>query len=490
MFKSISQRPYYLFLFPIFFVLHGFVEYLGFVLPASALLLALLYIGVSLVLTFIFYFFYKDFAKAAVMTFCVMAFHLFFGNIYDLLVVIFKTGFILRYTFLIPVFLIMLIVLFFVIGKRDTVFTITFYLNILMTLLIILDAGKLVIQKSNSKNSLSYREKITRTGLTVCDTCSKPDVYIILLDEYAGAAELNDVFQYSNQPFFDSLSLRGFKTMTNVHSNYNYTPYSTCATLNMNYLDPEKTKNVKKGFKYAATHINDNRTIDFFLANGYQFYNYSPFTVAGQSSRIEGAFVPVNTELITAGTFVTRFKKDVLPNIADKFNMDWYLKKSTYTVNKDNELLYNLTKKVAETKTGPKLVYTHLLMPHHPYYYNEHGEMYPYDTLRKSSLENTGQYLSYLKYANKQVIALADHILSHSPTPPLIVFLSDHGYRHYTNNSDSRYNFSSLFTVHFADSSNSLPDSTSNVNFFRIVLNQAFRQSQPLLEDKLIFIDF
>lgn len=149
-----------------------------------------------------------------------------------------------------------------------------------------------------------------------------------------------------------------------------------------------------------------------------------------------------------------------------------------------------MTRKITGIKTSPKVVYTHLLMPHYPYYYNESGEMHPFDTLRKSSLENTGQYLSYLQYANKQVIALADHILSHSPAPPVIVLLSDHGYRHYTTSSDPSNNFSSLFSVHFAGYSGHLPDSTSNVNFFRILLNNEFKQALPLLKDNRFFIDF
>ena len=490
-FNRIRQWPYYIFLFSVFFVLHGFAKYFRFVSATSALLLSLFYIAVSLVIAAFFYLFYKKFSKAALITFFIMAFHFFFGNILDLLTGIFKQGFVLRYSFIVPAFLVAATILFFIIKKRSTVFTITYYLNILMVILIIIDTGTLLFRVSSKKKGLALQGTDTGDVFSLCDTCPKPDVYIILLDEYAGARELKDIFHYDNQPFYDSLGLRGFKTIANSHSNYNYTPYSTATTLNMKYLDPQKTSDAKKGYKYAIDDINDNRTVNFFLANGYRFFNYSPFTVAYQSAPAEGSFVPVNTKLITAGTFLTRFEKDVWLSVADKMNITWYLKKSMYVTLKDNDLIYNLTKNIAETKTGPKVIYTHLLMPHYPYYYNEAGELRSFDTLRKSLFENTEHYLSYLKYTNKQMTVLIDHILSHSSMPPVIALISDHGYRHYKNNRDPKYYYSNLLSIHLPGGNYSLySDSTSNINFFRILLNSEFNQKLPLLEDKTFLIDF
>jgi FtsH-binding integral membrane protein len=485
--EKIKRWPFYIFMFPVFFVLHGYAENFRFISPLSALLLCFTYSGSALLITFFFYLLYKNLSKAALMSFFILAFHFFFGNMLDLLKEISPSGFVAKYSFLVPVFLITALWLFFIIQKRKTLFRITYYLNILFAVLICIDAVLLTTQILNKDNT---RYKNTSTEFIFCDSCSKPDVYIIMLDEYAGSQELKDIFNYDNQPFIDSLALRGFKTMSNSHSNYNYTPYSTASTLNMEYMDLPKIKNVKKGFKYAVNKIDNNRTVNFFLSNGYRFFNYSPFTVAGQSSAIEGSFVPANTKLITAGTFLSRLEKDVLINAANKMNLTWYLKKVMYVTLKDNNKHYTLTKKIAETKTGPKIVYTHLLMPHYPYYYNATGELRTFDALRVSSPDNKEDYLSYLKYTNQQMIVLADHILSRSSRPPVIVLISDHGYRQYKD-QDIKYYFSNLMSVYLPGRNYSLyNDSTSNVNLFRVLLNTEFRQRLPLLEHKTFLIDF
>lgn len=486
--KKIQQSPLYLFLFPVFFVLHGFTQNFYFVSIKSAFILTVTYIISSLIIAGLFYFFYKSFTKAAVMAIFIMSFHFFFGPVYDLLIRYLQHTFFIKYSFLISGFIILGIILFFIIRKRKTLFTLSSYLNILFVLLILIDTGSLTIQILNKKQTYKH----VGPRYTVCDSCTKPDVYIILLDEYAGAEELKDLFNYNNQPFFDSLSLRGFRTIINSQSNYNYTPCSVASILNMEYLDTQKINNTPKRFKYVVKNINNNKLISFFLANGYIFFNHSVFKVAGQAAPIGGSFVPANAKLINENTFLSRLEKDVLVNIAYKFNLKWYFKKAMYTTFNDNNTLYDLTMKTPEINlTHPKIIYTHLMMPHFPYYYNERGDLLSFNSLKTSVLADTAAYLSYLNYTNKKIAALVDHILSNSSTPPIIALLSDHGYRYYKNSIGAKYGFSNLLSIHLPDRNYSLyRDSMSCVNFFRVLLNSQFKQKLPLLEDKTFSIDF
>jgi hypothetical protein len=191
------------------------------------------------------------------------------------------------------------------------------------------------------------------------------------------------------------------------------------------------------------------------------------------------------------GTFLSRFEKDVMLSAANKLNLTWYLKKSMYVTLKGNNKLDALTKKIAESEPGPKIIYTHLLMPHYPYYYTETGELRSFDALQKSSLDNNEDYLAYLKYTNRQMILLTDQILSHSSAPPVILLVSDHGYRQYTNKTGVNYYFSNLLSLHLPGHNYSLyNDSTNSVNFLRILLNIEFRQRLPFLDDKTFMIDF
>ncbi|HET6994738.1 MAG TPA: sulfatase-like hydrolase/transferase [Chitinophagaceae bacterium] len=485
---NIRRWPFYILLFPVFFILHGYADNFRFVSTGSVLLLCLGYMSAAILITVLFYFLYKDLSKAALLAFFILAFDFFFGSLLDFLREVFPTSFIVRYSFLVPAFLVLFVILFFIIKKRKALYRVNYYLNTLLVLLIVIDVAILITRLMGNSNRPGAVDK----EMTACDRCSKPDVYVIVLDEYAGQQETKDILAYSNQPFLDSLGARGFKTIDNSQSNYSYTAYSTASFLNMEYLDPDKSKSVKKGgYKYAINKIENNRFVNFFHSLGYRFFNCSPFTIAGQSTRIEGSFVPTNTKLITVGTFLNRFEKDVMLSAAEKFNMEWYLKRVMYvTLNGNNELLA-LTKKTADTGGDPKLVYTHLLMPHYPYYYNEAGQLRSFEALRKSSLDNNEDYLAYLKYTNGQVIQLVDYLLSHSARPPVIVLASDHGYRQYKNQADQNYFFTNLLSVHLPGGNYNLyTDSTDNVNFLRLLLNSQFGQKLPLLEHKTFMIDF
>src|SRR5207244_2209263 len=65
----------------------------------------------------------------------------------------------------------------------------------------------------------------------------RPDVYYIMLEEYAGERTLADQFGYDNRPFMDALSQLGFYVARDSTTNYPRTELSLASSLNMNYLD-------------------------------------------------------------------------------------------------------------------------------------------------------------------------------------------------------------------------------------------------------------
>jgi len=79
---------------------------------------------------------------------------------------------------------------------------------------------------------------------------------------------------------------------------------------------------------------------------------------------------------------------------------------------------------------------------------------------------------------------LVDHILSTSLHPPVIMLLSDHGFRHPDRKIDRRYDFMNLNAVYTPGKNYSLfSDSMSNVNQFRVLFNSCFGLKLPLLKD-------
>jgi len=68
------------------------------------------------------------------------------------------------------------------------------------------DAGLLWIKAAGKRSAdIIPEEKLVR-----CDTCSVPDVYLIVADAYPGRLQFKNIFDYDNSLFEASLKQRGF----------------------------------------------------------------------------------------------------------------------------------------------------------------------------------------------------------------------------------------------------------------------------------------
>jgi hypothetical protein len=132
--------------------------------------------------------------------------------------------------------------------------------------------------------------------------------------------------------------------------------------------------------------------------------------------------------------------------------------------------------------TKPKFVYAHFLMPHFPHILNEEGQ---FNDPKLQYSQDT--YLGYLKYCNQRIVPVIDKILSSSTTPPIILLMSDHGFRGFSNTANPKYFFMNLNAIYLPDQNyNAWYDGMSNVNQFRVLFNQEFNQQLPLVKDTSI----
>ena len=65
----------------------------------------------------------------------------------------------------------------------------------------------------------------------------RPDVYSLVMDRYANAQTLADIYGYDNGPFMDALRERGFYVAEDAWANYLKTALSITSALNMEFLD-------------------------------------------------------------------------------------------------------------------------------------------------------------------------------------------------------------------------------------------------------------
>lgn len=469
------SKPVFLYLLPVFFVLHGFVEYSHPVLIKDALELLSIYIGISVLLSLLFLFLYRNFYKANLIAFMLMAYNFFFGSAHDTLKKHLSDSLFVKYSFILPSTLILFVILIFVIKKSSKSFTKTAkFLNLLLLIFILVDIVNLVFTMSNKTNAnvvdLSDR-------LVQCDTCSRPDIYLLIADEYPGKATLKTFFSFNNSLFENELQKRGFHIVNNSVSNYNHTYYSLASMLSMDYLNLEKDFTNHRDMLTCGSLINDNNAVSFLKENGYIFYNYSFFEFAGMKNVIENPFFSTRKKLITSQTFINRVQKDI-----------GYHFSSNKLVYSDN-IIESLLKKTASAKsTTPKFVYTHLNMPHHPYYFDRYGN--PQSPITDEYKYHKAAFLEYLLYTNNKILQLIDHIKMSSEAPPIIIIMSDHGFRQFPNfNSHEKYHFMNFNSVYLPNKNYSgFYDGMSNVNQFRVLLNSQFGQRLPLLKDSSSFL--
>lgn len=480
--RKLFTKPVFFLLLPLFFVLNGWQRHHEFIAPVEAGVLLLAYLLAAVLLYALSWLLLRNREKAAFLSFALLFIHFFFGAFQDLLKNWFGEGFITRYSVLLPLLLLALIIFFTWLKRRKrSLLKPVLYLNLLLATLIIIDAVRLLmpVKRGAAQGSL-------------CSNCPTPDIYLVVLDEYAGQTALKDLFGFDNGNFLQALQQKGFQVIPHSFSNYNYTPFSMASTLNMQYLQLKDTVRQKPDISYALRMIRESKVPQLLQATGYEFQNYSVFDLQDHPAPVDESFIPSNTRLITAQTFLSRVYRDLGYHLAATLKLKAVINSQDYRELRNNNRLFQLTwQHAAKPHSKPQFVYTHLMMPHYPYYFDRNGNaMDPARILPEGNNANRKDYVEYLQYVNNKMLALANHLLKSSPRPPVIIFMGDHGFRHFRQPVDRKYHFMNLYAVHLpgGPNANALPDSLSNVNAFRAVFNGLFKTNFELLADSSIYL--
>jgi hypothetical protein len=484
--KTFAKWPFYLFLLPAFFMLHGLMENYVPGLAGTAIEQNLLFTGAGILLTLLFRLLLRDTRKAALVSCFLLTFNFIYGSYQDWLrAEIGWNTLPTRYSFNISLLLVLATVLVIYLKRSKQLFLkITLFLNLLFTILILLDIVSLFPKVINQSR---YGTPDLSRQVVACDTCSRPDVYVIVPDEYAGKQELEDIFSFDNSAFENELANRGFRVIGNTTSNYNATVYSLASLFGMHY--PELTANhlvTQRDMLLCRNIINQNNTTRFFESKGYSFTNNSFFDFNGIEKAVTKYYFVSKRMLFTSQTFIERFLKEASFNFFSKKTIQ---RLETYDLVNDRTV-DSLTRQTALSRSKePKFVYCHFTMPHHPYFFDRNGQPFHfsdsvgfYDRLRI-------QYTEYLQYTNKKLLSLIDHIKQHSARPPVILLASDHGFRQFYRKTDRKYYFMNFMAVHLPSGNyDGFYDGITPVNMFRQILNAQFSQRLPLLRDSTSFI--
>jgi hypothetical protein len=174
--EKIAGRLLLLSLFPVFFVLHGYNENFGLITLPVTVRLFIYYLVITIIIFIASLILYREKEKAFVFSFFCASLFFFFGYLYDTLKGLFAGYFITSYTFLLPFFLCLFVLLFFYIKKRARwialissyikwlLFVFVFFEGILTIYFVITDKSSENILLSPDKQSPGGKNRRLRQG--------------------------------------------------------------------------------------------------------------------------------------------------------------------------------------------------------------------------------------------------------------------------------------------------------------------------------------
>jgi hypothetical protein len=487
--KGAFRHPLlFLVLLPVFFVGHGYVENYPLIAVKEIIGLLPIYWVAAAALTFISWIFLRNWLQAALLALLMLSIHFFFGAFHDTLKKFTGGNLGTRYTVLLP----LLFILVFLCGRwlaktNRPLHLIAGYINGLLLLLVFVDLLLLISKPKASKSN----EPGPLQGMAACINCDKPDIYLVVTDGYAGLETLARL-GYDNRPFLDSLRSRGFHVVNNSQANYNFTTFSMASMLNMDWVDHKGNMYDLAGEKGCIDAIAKNRFTSWLQGHGYSFRNWSIFPIDGQQPLVYSPFFRTGEEVITRQTLLGRLDRDVRYNLLTRFHWKSEQRRyARYPVREGNKTLYQKLLEESHTHSAsPKFVYAHFNMPHNPYFYKSDGTENPAELLADYQATNAGMYTSYLQYCNGRFLALIDSIKTNSARPPVILFMSDHGYRGTNKNGlEPKQQLNNINAVLLPSGKYAgWYDGMTNINQLRVLLNTQFAQHLPMLRDSSAYL--
>ncbi len=493
---NLRQIPLFLLTIPLVFLINNANYY--FKLLDWSLIIApvIIYFLISLPVYYILARIFKSYNKSAIYTCLLLLIFYFFSALHQWLRES-KLVWLSHYSILLSLLLVILILLFFNIKKSNRSFSKFIYQANLISLLLcfagMLQLAYKYISKFELLNDQADPEKKLSTTYLSCDTCTKPDIYYILLDGYTNSGTLQKEFGYNNSAVENFLTSKGFYIKAGSRSNYNFTHMSMASEFNLNYLSHLDNSNTfyTKEFLQSYYTMYKNEWCRILLKEGYGIRNYSIFNIEGAPVQVTPFLTELSFRSIPGQTFFNKLNRDI----------GWKLNKLLYSTDQiskeEKKYIDKNIKRIEETFDGvlqetrltnssPRFVYAHFLLPHETFYYDSTGQRLPDVYTIKTPL-NKKDYVNQLAYTNKYIIEpLVDSIVKNNHRPVIIIIQGDHGYRNYPPEQID-LEFGNFNAVLFPEKNYTDFNTThSSVNTFRIVLNNYFGQHLPLLKDSSI----
>jgi hypothetical protein len=491
--RSTSQLA--LVLLPAFFLLHNYNELFGFIPGRLVLFYALLIYAVIVIAYFILRRRRLAMEKIFLILFILLFFILFFGPLHSAYrSITFRTR-LSSFWVMLPLSAVVLILLINLIVRAKRLSPKIFVLlNLVMITLfgteLVIAFGK-AIEYRNTHN-LIYPQKPLSSAYVPSNApdTSKPDIYFLVFDEYTSSSMLKKFWGFDNSPITDWLTQNGFHVGQGNQANYTQTTFSVSSTLNMNYIDKRLGENgiAIPSLLRSNQSLSNNETFEILKKEHYGIRFIAPFNNTIEDNGQEYFFdyyiklqIPIQTLLgnlaisVKEGLITGRF-----PLIHSSQVFDHYLAHRYQLIRMAAE---EIKKTVDSTSNRlPHFVYGHFLVPHEPHFFDSAGHF-----LSQKEFMTIPEFQTYpaqIRHANALMKEIVSYIKQNNKPNTIIIIEGDHGFRNFPDSPVNVFSLPNFSAIYFPDGNYSrLYDGMSPVNTFRIVFDQYFKQTYPLLPD-------
>ena len=472
--------------------------------PASEVWLPLVIsVAAALVLWAVLSLILRSLSKAGLATAIFLVFFFSYGRLYDVLE---YWGFVPKHAHLLPGMLFVWGYCVYFINRAKGDFRITTRLfNIAAVVLIAINLFNIVNYQVNvarlSADASVESTEHTATTASPAELSTLPDIYFIILDEYAHPDTMIGWYDYDNSEFINSLENKGFFIASGSKTRTPNTQQVLAQILNMEYLawvyhweeatrqftriaPPEVEVEVRTEEAYQM--IVDSSVVDFLRMKGYSYIYFGSCYEFGryQQGIKDKADLYFNYYEADSSSLVGEFQY-ILWNTTMLRPFYHYIAGSEYESYNRRGVLGTLEhlQKVPDIE-GPKFVFAHINCPHAHYVFDAKGGYV--NPLNWQNYEDKQFYLGQYIFISAEIEKVVDALLNESEIPPIIILQSDHGQRpHHPGIVIGGDEWEKILNAMYLPGvdDDMLDDNISPVNTFRLIFNYYFGADYPLLED-------
>ena len=400
-----------------------------------------------------------------------------------------------------------------IIRTRSMLPNLTSFLNVAGVVLVAMPLASIVWHAALGRGHVSSEAKWLRhvdqwTAKTLASLPEPkeplPDIYYIILDEYAREDILRNCFGYDNSEFVGRLERRGFYVAPCSRCNYMSTYWSIASSLNLDHVQTlmRDIETECADRRLIGTMIRYNRTSVLLKRIGYKFVFFP--------STYEGTETNPNADMFMCRAGINWNEFDYALAESSMLRVI----NRVLSSQRRSHILYTFEhlRDVPRVKE-PTFTFAHITIPHHPFIFDARGGFPKQErtskTLPGAEAYRAG-YLGQLEYATKRTEQVIDEILQRSEVPPVIIIQGDHGpggeiptigranplkgeaYLGSRNVVElvpgRRYTIQQirapiLNAYYLPGHRKSLYETITPANTFRVVLNEYFGANLPLIKD-------